>query len=137
MLTTSLIIRGNEHFKVRSAARRFGLGRDSYVMKGELRTVGPNKGTPLPCSTLRINLSTKLDIAKHMAEVEAKLDQILSLIALEQKRHTCILEVYLATGLTVGHKKKYYTRTTTLSPTLMAKLAALDIHYQISSYPSY
>lgn len=133
MLLTLLHISGTR-LNVRRAARHFQLERDAYKVKGERIRFGPRKGKKMREGWLRLTLSQKEDAKAHFAQVEKRLDALLSDLAELRERTPGKLEIWLSTGFTVGHTL-HYTRSIAVEPGLLAKMSALGISYGVSAYP--
>ena len=90
------------NFGAKAAARKLGLGRDAYKLAGETIKFGPNKGKPLQFSILRIELSNRENLEKHLAEMEQRLDRLIPFIAAERSKAKNDVNIMLTIGTTVG-----------------------------------
>ena len=133
MFTSQLRIEGRDYL-ARASARRLGLGREFYVLKGESIEFGPQKGKPRSTSILRVPLSDHVDYARHLQRVEARLGRLMTFLSSERLRYGDGVSMHLSVGMTVGHER-FYTRSFSASPGLMSVLVALGIHLSINAYP--
>lgn len=133
MFTSHLRIEGRD-YQARASARRLGLGREFYALKGETVEFGPRKGKPRSTSILRVPLSDHVDYARHLRQVEARLAQLMTFLSTERLRYGDGVSIHLSVGMTVGHER-YFTRAFCASPALMSVLVALGIHLSINAYP--
>ena len=133
MFTSHLWIEGHD-YHARAAARRLGLGRQFYILKGDTVAFGPKKGTPKDTSVLRVPVSDHVNYERHMRQIEARLGQLMIFLSKERLRYGDGVSIHLSVGMTVGHDK-YFVRSFCASPALMSLLVALGIHLSISAYP--
>lgn len=133
MFTSALWIKG-EAYQARAAARRLGLGRPFYKLKGETIEFGPKKGTPREISVLRVPLSDHVDYRLHMRQIETRLGQHLTFLSTERRRYGDGISIDLSVGMSVGDEK-YFVRTFCASAALMSQLVALGIQLSLSAYP--
>ena len=133
MYTSHLWIEGRD-YQAKGAARRLGLGRQFYSLKGVPIEFGPRKGTPTSTSILRIPLSDHLNYERHMRQIEIRLGQLMTFLSTERLRYGNGVNIHLAVGMTVGGEK-YFTRSFCALPTLMSFLVALEIHLSVNAYP--
>ena len=133
MFTSHLWIEGPD-YRARASARRLGLGRQFYTLKGERVEFGPNKGTPRDRSILRVPLSDHVDYERHMRQVEARLGQLMTFLSSERQRYGDGVSIHLSVGMTVGDERDF-VRSFCASPALMSVLVALGIHLSINAYP--
>ena len=133
MLMTCLRIEGKD-FNARAAARKLGLGRESYCMKGEVIAIGPRKGRKHRVSHLVIPLCDNDDMTEHMAAIEEDLECLVDFLAEQRRKSKSPLEIYFSTGIGVGGEKAF-ARGVYVPVSLMAKAAAFGISFQLNAYP--
>ena len=133
MLMANLRI-GGKDFDAKQSAKELGLGRDSYVLKGEVIKSGPKKGRKHPVSHLVIGLSDNDNMPDHVAEVEQELDDLWLFLAEQRRKAKSPLEIWLSTGFTVGGDPDF-ARGVRMPPALLSKLAAMEIACETWAYP--
>lgn len=133
MLTTYLWIEGPD-YNAKAGARKLGLGRSWYNLKGEVDKNALKNGRLYKTSRLCLPFSDKLDHDQHMRQLENRLDSLLSFLSGERQKYGDKITMWMSTGFTVGGDK-YFVRSVLFPSSLMAKLVALNIDVSVSGYP--
>lgn len=133
MFVSRIYVVGND-YRARAAARRLGLGRSSYSLRGEVVGYGPEKGKPRESSLLMLALSESDNHERHMRQVEERLGELMTFLSGERRRYGDTISIRYSVGMTVGGEEDFI-RSFWATPTLMSQLVALGIHLSINAYP--